>query len=102
MVSCANTRSCKFSESFSGLSFLQSQRYTAPGTYVAAFHFTIALLAGGPSLITQPPVWYKTEKVKTEKNVEDEELKELLTRPLRESKKAKKAKKKTEEEEEEE
>jgi hypothetical protein len=68
---------------------------------VAAFHFTIALLAGGPSLITHPPVWYKPEKVKTDKDVEDEELKELLTRPLRESKKAKRAKKKTEEEEEE-
>ncbi|PVF98043.1 Creatinase/aminopeptidase [Serendipita vermifera] len=76
--------------------------YTAPGTYVAAFHFTIALLPGGPSLITQPPVWYKPEKVKTEKEVEDEELKELLVRPLRESKKSKKAKRKAEGEEEEE
>lgn len=76
--------------------------YTGTGTYVAAFHFTIALLAGGPSLITHPPVWYKPEKVKTEKEVEDEEIKTLLTKPLRESKKAKKAKKKAEEEEEEE
>lgn len=76
-------------------------RYTAPGSYVAAFHFTIALLAGGPSLITHPPAWYSPEKVKTEKEVEDEELKELLARPLRESKKSKKSKKKAEEEEEE-
>jgi hypothetical protein len=77
-----------------------ADRYTAPGSYVAAFHFTIALLSGGPSLITHPPVWYSPEKVKTEKEVEDEELKELLERPLRE-KKNKKNKKKAEEEEEE-
>ncbi|KAG8826398.1 Curved DNA-binding protein (42 kDa protein) [Serendipita sp. 401] len=77
-------------------------QYTAPGTLVAAFHFTIALLANGPSLITQPPVWYKPEKVKTDKEVEDEALKELLERPLRESKKAKKAKKKAAAEEDEE
>lgn len=76
-------------------------RYTAPGSYVAAFHFTIALLAGGPSLITHPPIWYKPEKVKTEKEVEEEDLKELLERPLRESKKSKKNKKKAEGEEEE-
>ena len=77
-----------------------ADRYTAPGSYVAAFQFTIALLAGGPSLITHPPVWYSPEKVKTEKEVEDEELKELLERPLRENKKNKKSKKKAEEEEE--
>lgn len=74
--------------------------YTPPGTYVAAFHFTIALLPGGPTLITQPPIWYKPEKVKTEKDIEDDGLKELLARPLRESKKNKKAKKKTDEDEE--
>ncbi|EIN09776.1 proliferation-associated protein 1 [Punctularia strigosozonata HHB-11173 SS5] len=66
--------------------------YTPAGTFVAAFHFTIALLAGGPSLLTHPPVWYKPELVKTEKELQDEELKELLTKPLRESKKDKKKK----------
>lgn len=72
-------------------------RYTPAGTFVAGFHFTIALLPGGPSLITQPPVWYKPELVKTEKELEDEELKALLARNLRESKKSKKkAKKDTE------
>jgi hypothetical protein len=62
---------------------------------VAAFHFTIALLPGGPSLITQPPIWYKPELLKTDKELEDEELKALLARSLRESKKSKKKKAKT-------
>jgi hypothetical protein len=59
---------------------------------VAAFHFTIALLPGGPSLITHPPSWYKPELVKTEKELEDEELKGLLSKNLRENKKSKKKK----------
>lgn len=68
--------------------------YTPAGTFVAAFHFTIALLPAGPALITQPPVWYKPELIKTDKELEDAELRELLTKPLREDKKkAKKAKK---------
>ncbi|KAL0577130.1 hypothetical protein V5O48_004844 [Marasmius crinis-equi] len=65
--------------------------YTPAGTVVAAFHFTIALLPNGPSLITHPPLWYKPELVKTEKELEDEELKALLTKSLRENKKKKKA-----------
>jgi curved DNA binding protein len=64
--------------------------YTPANTFVAGFHFTIALLPGGPSLISHPPVWYKPELVKTEKELEDEELKSLLTRNLRENKKKKK------------
>lgn len=63
---------------------------------MAAFHFTIALLPGGPSLITHPPIWYKPELVKTDKELEDEELKALLVRNLRENKKSKKKKTKTE------
>ena len=35
-------------------------------------------------------MWYKAELVKTEKELEDEELKVLLTRNLRENKKNKK------------
>lgn len=70
--------------------------YTPSNTFVAGFHFTIALLPGGPSLITQPPIWYKPDLVKTEKEVEDEELKSLLARNLRESRKSKKKAKKTE------
>ncbi|KZT41214.1 proliferation-associated protein 1 [Sistotremastrum suecicum HHB10207 ss-3] len=65
--------------------------YTPPETFVAAFHFTIALLPNGPTLITHPPVWYKPELVKTEKELEDEELKDLLAKKLREPKKKKKA-----------
>ncbi|KAF5359191.1 hypothetical protein D9756_003118 [Leucocoprinus leucothites] len=61
--------------------------YTPNNTFVAGFHFTIALLPGGPSLITHPPIWYKPELVKTEKDLEDEELKGLLARNLRPSKK---------------
>ena len=91
---------CETSIFFSGSSLI-TPRYTAQGTYVAGFHFTIALLPGGPALITQPPIWYKPEKVKTEKEVQDEQIKELLVRPLRESKKDKKAKKKAEKEDEE-
>ncbi|KAK7033192.1 proliferation-associated protein 1 [Favolaschia claudopus] len=66
--------------------------YTPSNTFVAAFHFTIALLPGGPSLITQPPLWYKPELVKTEKELEDEELKATLSKSLRENKKSKKKK----------
>ncbi|KAF8486138.1 proliferation-associated protein 1 [Russula ochroleuca] len=64
--------------------------YTPQNTFVAAFHFTIALLAGGPSLLTHPPVWYRPELVKTERELEDETFKELLTKKLRETKKQKK------------
>lgn len=63
---------------------------------MAAFHFTIALLPAGPALVTQSPVWYKPELVKSDKELEDAELKELLAKPLREDKKSKK-KTKTEE-----
>lgn len=63
--------------------------YTPANTFVAAYHFTIALLPAGPSLITHPPIWYKPELVKTEKELEDEELKALLARNLRENKKSK-------------
>jgi len=69
--------------------------YTPANTFVAGFHFTIALLPGGPSLITQPPIWYKPEVLKTEKELEDEEFKALLARSLRENKKSKKKKAKT-------
>lgn len=72
--------------------------YTPQNTFVAAFHFTIALLPAGPALITHPPVWYKPELVKTDKELEDAELKELLTKPLREDKKKAKKAKKAEEE----
>ncbi|KAF6759939.1 peptidase M24, structural domain-containing protein [Ephemerocybe angulata] len=71
--------------------------YTPANTFVAGFHFTIALLPAGPLLLSQPPVWYKPELIKTEKEVADEELKGLLARNLRENKKSKKkAAKKTE------
>lgn len=59
---------------------------------MAAYHFTVALLPAGPTLLTHPPLWYKPELVKTEKELEDEELKTLLTQSLRENKKAKKKK----------
>lgn len=81
----------EFSNSLPGIaSLIFERRYTPPNTFVAAFHFTIALLSGGPSLLTHPPVWYKPELVRTEKELEDEELKELSTRKLRENKKSKK------------
>ena len=35
-------------------------------------------------------MWYKPEKLKTEKELEDETLKQLLAKPLRENKKKKK------------
>lgn len=68
-------------------------RYTPSNTFVAAFHFTIALLPTGPLLLTHPPLWYKPELVKSEKTLEDEELKTLVTKALREPKlkKSKKA-----------
>lgn len=63
---------------------------------MAGFHFTIALLPNGPSLISHPPIWYKPDLVKSEKEVADEELKALLTKGLRENKKNKKKEKKEE------
>lgn len=63
---------------------------------MAQFHFTIALLPGGPSLITHPPIWYKPELLKTEKELDDVELKNILAKKLRENKKNKKKKTKTE------
>ena len=82
------------SGSFETISFSKNS-YTHSNTFVAAFHFTIALLPAGPALITHPPVWYKPELVKSDKELQDEELKELLTKKLREDKKkAKKAAKK--------
>ncbi|GJJ08582.1 hypothetical protein Clacol_002801 [Clathrus columnatus] len=71
--------------------------YTPANTFVAQFHFTIALLPGGPSLISHPPIWYKPELVKTEKELEDTDLQETLLKKLRESKKSKKKKTKAEE-----
>lgn len=76
--------------------------YTPSNTFVAGFHFTIALLPSGPLLISQPPVWYNSDVVKTEKALEDEELKSLIARNLRENKKKKKNAKKAEGEKEEE
>ena len=70
--------------------------HTPANTFVAGFHFTIALLPAGPLMITHPPVWYKPELVKTENELEDAELKELLTKKLREDKKSKKKKAKAE------
>ncbi|KAG2347808.1 proliferation-associated protein 1 [Suillus weaverae] len=70
--------------------------YTPANTFVAAFHFTIALLPAGPLLLTHPPVWYKPELVKAEKELEDDELKGLLSKSLRESKKSKKKAKEAE------
>ncbi|KAG1887046.1 peptidase M24, structural domain-containing protein [Suillus subluteus] len=70
--------------------------YTPANTFVAAFHFTIALVPAGPLLLTHPPVWYKPELVKAEKELEDDELKGLLSKSLRESKKSKKKAKEAE------
>jgi hypothetical protein len=38
-------------------------------------------------LLTHPAVWYKPELVKSQKTLEDEELKPLVTKALREPKK---------------
>lgn len=72
------------------------RRYTPANTFVAAFHFTIALVPAGPLLLTHPPVWYKPGLVKAEKELEDDELKGLLSKSLRESKKNKKKAKEAE------
>jgi len=60
---------------------------SAPGTFVAGFHFTLALTPTGPVLVTEPPVWYNSEKVKSEKGLQDPTLKELLSKVMREPKK---------------
>lgn|SRR5258705_168863 len=62
-------------------------RQSPPGTFVAAFHFTLALPPTGPVLITHAPLWYDSEKVKSEKELQDPTLKELLSKVMREPKK---------------
>jgi len=57
------------------------------GTFVAAFHFTIALPPTGPILVTHAPLWYDAEKVKSEKELQDPALRELLSKVMREPKK---------------
>lgn len=64
---------------------------TAPGTVVAEFFFTLALLPAGPLLLSPQPVWYAKEKVKSDKEIKDEEVKALLGKKLRDDKKKKKA-----------
>ncbi|ODN80428.1 DNA-binding protein, 42 kDa [Cryptococcus amylolentus CBS 6039] len=64
---------------------------TAAGTIVAEFFFTIALLPAGPILLSPTPVWYSADKVSSSKSIEDQELKDLIARPLRAPKKKKKA-----------
>jgi len=62
---------------------------TAAGTLVAEFFFTIALLPAGPLLLSPAPVWYSADKVSSEKSIQDEAVKALLTQPLRAPKKKK-------------
>lgn len=62
---------------------------TAPGTLVAEFFFTIALLPAGPLLLSPTPAWYSADKVASSKSLRDESLKTLLTQPLRAPKKKK-------------
>ncbi|WVQ84122.1 DNA-binding protein, 42 kDa [Cryptococcus sp. DSM 104549] len=59
---------------------------TAPGTVVAEFFFTIALLPAGPLLLSPTPAW---DKVSSSKKIEDEELATLIAQPLRAPKKKK-------------
>lgn len=75
----------------------EHRSYTPANTFVAGFHFTIALLPAGPAMITHPPAWYKPGLAKSEKELQDADLKELLTQPLREDKKSKKKKAQAEE-----
>lgn len=44
--------------------------------------FTAAITENGPSLLTHPPIWYAPEKVKTEKELADDDLKALLTQSV--------------------
>ncbi|ORY27797.1 peptidase M24, structural domain-containing protein [Naematelia encephala] len=62
---------------------------TASGTLVAEFFFTLALLPAGPLLLSPVPSWYSADKVSTEKGIQDEALKTLITQPLRAPKKKK-------------
>ncbi|KAK1926455.1 peptidase M24, structural domain-containing protein [Papiliotrema laurentii] len=62
---------------------------TAPGTLVAEFFFTIALLPAGPLLLSPQPFWYSADKVKSEKSISDEATKNLIAQPLRAPKKKK-------------
>nr|XP_031861955.1 DNA-binding protein, 42 kDa [Kwoniella shandongensis]KAA5529027.1 DNA-binding protein, 42 kDa [Kwoniella shandongensis] len=60
---------------------------TTPGTIVAEFFFTIALLPAGPLLLSPNPVWYSSDKISSSKSLQDEELQSLIAQPLRAPKK---------------
>ena len=44
--------------------------------------FTVMITEEGPTLLTEPSTWYSADKVKTEKELEDEDLKKLLDTPI--------------------
>ncbi|KAG8907995.1 Curved DNA-binding protein (42 kDa protein) [Tulasnella sp. 403] len=52
-------------------------------TYVAAFMFTVLVTSEGPQLLSNPPVWYAPEKLKTEKELQDDDLKKLLSETVK-------------------
>lgn len=58
---------------------------------VSQFFFTIAITKNGPVKITHSPNWFNVNKVKSEKEA-DEETKQLLSKPLRPKKNNKKNK----------
>jgi len=56
--------------------------YTHKDAFVAAFMYTVLVTADGPVLLTHPSVWYSDDKLKTEKQLEDEDFKKLLEKTI--------------------
>ncbi|KAG8887604.1 Curved DNA-binding protein (42 kDa protein) [Tulasnella sp. 332] len=56
--------------------------YTHKDAFVAAFMYTVLVTADGPVLLTQPSIWYSDDKLKTEKSLEDADMKKLLEKTI--------------------
>jgi curved DNA binding protein len=68
-------------------------QYDAAGSLTAGVFFTIATNDKGAIRLSpeNPGGWYSADKIKSEKEIKDEKLKELLAQPVRQNKKTRKA-----------
>ncbi|KAG9051088.1 Curved DNA-binding protein (42 kDa protein) [Tulasnella sp. UAMH 9824] len=61
---------------------------TPKDTFVAAYMFTVLVTEQGPALLTEPSGWYSEDKLKTEKQLADDEIKSLLATEVNQVKSA--------------
>ncbi|KAG8954181.1 Curved DNA-binding protein (42 kDa protein) [Tulasnella sp. 424] len=61
---------------------------TPKDTFVAAYMFTVLVTEQGPALLTEPSGWYSEDKLKTEKQLADDDIKSLLATEVNQVKSA--------------